>query len=991
MAAGCPFLPFLWEIGSFCCENNHLEGIPSTIFPLGLESTSRAAPSKIGAMNKWLLVASLAVSASATCYYPDGSNAAKDYKYEPCGNSTTTYSTCCYFGEGDKCLANGLCNQPDRFDYRAACQNKDWSNCPEVCMDTDSGTWFALQECGKNKYCCPPADGSDCCKSGAVIYTLAAPSPDGDSDTSSDSNSNSNSESESESGTAAADATDATRTGSSTAETSSSSSDDKGGAPIGAIVGGVVGGIAVIAILAVGGFCFFRRRGKKPAASPEGTVVVEGGAGSSASNSSEISKEKAAAYKQPQSGVAEVEGTAGNVYTEADSTAISKARFNVRQEADEEARIAAEGKKTDTYQSTAPQKEQQHFAEIEGSRGNVYSEADSQAISKARFDAWRQAEEVSQFSYQQEKPTIKPVISPTASPNLAEVSGSPGNVYTEADSQPVTHTHSTIVSHPSGGLSSTTSSPSIDQSSIHHSAFHSAYASPVNSHGHMTSLPHDTTLHQLDQHTHTSATKPTASQPNINLPGIQSFTETETTGTTFAEGVSQAINHPPGKTHHTSTTEQSSAEAKPPLNLPDIQASGGSLWDVYASSAHAATSQSATKINHPSFSEAEGSAGTVFTEADSHAISKPHPTSFQLLGDNTLTSTSHHIGHQTSFTETIESPGIMSTESHSQTVNIPPSTTVTTTTTHTSSSSEKPSSGVGQQNFAEAEGSPGNVYTEADSRPIGKPRPGNQTEEHVSGGSDDVTESSTHQTHQHHTSAIGETATTSFYTEVISHSTTQEKPTTQKPMELSVVEVEGSAGNRYTEADSQPINPPRPENHHSHEQTQATSGGNSLTMQQQLDLAEIEGSAGKLFLEADSTAISPVRPEDTTPAGKSTTNNTQLSLPEIEGSQGTIFVEADSQILEWTKEEPKTITQQTSTLTEVEGTPGNVYSEADSKAINQSHTKESTVELDAPLRKFVEIEGSAGNVYSEADSKTVSVERRETRTTTETKGTHELS
>ncbi|KAJ3524460.1 hypothetical protein NM208_g12052 [Fusarium decemcellulare] len=133
-------------------------------------------------MLKWVLVAAFAGSASATCYYPDGSNAAKDYKYEPCGNSTTTYSQCCYFGEGDKCLPNGLCNQPDRFDYRAACQNKDWSNCPEVCMDTDTGTWFALQTCGKNKYCCPPADGSDCCESGAKIYTLAAPDPSSDSD-----------------------------------------------------------------------------------------------------------------------------------------------------------------------------------------------------------------------------------------------------------------------------------------------------------------------------------------------------------------------------------------------------------------------------------------------------------------------------------------------------------------------------------------------------------------------------------------------------------------------------------------------------------------------------------------------------------------------------------------------------------------------------------------------------------------------------------------
>lgn len=33
VAAGCPFLPFLWEIGSFCCENNHLEGIPRRYSP----------------------------------------------------------------------------------------------------------------------------------------------------------------------------------------------------------------------------------------------------------------------------------------------------------------------------------------------------------------------------------------------------------------------------------------------------------------------------------------------------------------------------------------------------------------------------------------------------------------------------------------------------------------------------------------------------------------------------------------------------------------------------------------------------------------------------------------------------------------------------------------------------------------------------------------------------------------------------------------------
>lgn len=76
----------------------------------------------------------LAASVSASnCYYPDGSRAT-DYDYEPCSNNG--FSTCCYFGEGDKCLANGLCSNPGKYDYyRAACANADWDNCPRACMD----------------------------------------------------------------------------------------------------------------------------------------------------------------------------------------------------------------------------------------------------------------------------------------------------------------------------------------------------------------------------------------------------------------------------------------------------------------------------------------------------------------------------------------------------------------------------------------------------------------------------------------------------------------------------------------------------------------------------------------------------------------------------------------------------------------------------------------------------------------------------------------
>ncbi|SPJ70965.1 uncharacterized protein FTOL_00693 [Fusarium torulosum] len=254
-------------------------------------------------MRKWMLLTVFATRAIATCFYPDGSNAAKDYKYEPCGNSTTTYSTCCYFGEGDKCLANGLCNQPGKWDYRAACQNKDWSNCPEVCMDTDSGTWFALQTCGKNKYCCPPADGSDCCDSGAVIYTLEAPNP-------------------SSSKTKTADATSTLQsvvrtTIVQTATPTSNPRDSTVKSSTPAIVGGTVGGVSFIGFLFLGVFCVYKRRDRPTV--PHYAVAAL----SEKKDDASSGKDNAAVQITPQTGPAEAEGTEGNRYTEVDSQAVN--------------------------------------------------------------------------------------------------------------------------------------------------------------------------------------------------------------------------------------------------------------------------------------------------------------------------------------------------------------------------------------------------------------------------------------------------------------------------------------------------------------------------------------------------------------------------------------------------------------------------------------------------------------------------------------------
>ncbi|KAF5680019.1 hypothetical protein FHETE_561 [Fusarium heterosporum] len=239
----------------------------------------------------------------ATCFYPDGSNAAKDYKYEPCGNSTTTFSTCCYFGEGDECLANGLCSQPGKWDYRAACQNKDWSNCPEVCMDTDSGTWFAMQTCGENKYCCPPANGSDCCDSGAVVYTLEAPNP-----------------SSSKAKTTGATSTFQSVIRTTIIQTPTSTNDPgkgnvKSSTP--AIVGGTVGGVSFIGFLFLGVFCVHKRRGR-PNVSHTATVALVDN-----KNDESSGKDNATVQITPQTGVAEAVGTEGNRYTEVDSRAVN--------------------------------------------------------------------------------------------------------------------------------------------------------------------------------------------------------------------------------------------------------------------------------------------------------------------------------------------------------------------------------------------------------------------------------------------------------------------------------------------------------------------------------------------------------------------------------------------------------------------------------------------------------------------------------------------
>ncbi|KAI2837487.1 hypothetical protein CBS11350_8691 [Aspergillus niger] len=104
-------------------------------------------------------------SATATCYFPDGSIASNNV---PC--SSDTYSACC--GKSDVCLSNNLCMDTGEQPYvlsRGACTDPNWEsdNCPSVCQDInkDGGCSIInlLYKNGVSTYCCgtPISNGSE--------------------------------------------------------------------------------------------------------------------------------------------------------------------------------------------------------------------------------------------------------------------------------------------------------------------------------------------------------------------------------------------------------------------------------------------------------------------------------------------------------------------------------------------------------------------------------------------------------------------------------------------------------------------------------------------------------------------------------------------------------------------------------------------------------------------------------------------------------------
>ncbi|KAF5022196.1 hypothetical protein F66182_5783 [Fusarium sp. NRRL 66182] len=192
--------------------------------------------------------------------------------------------------------------------------NREWGSTDT--KEADSGTWFALQKCGTNKYCCPPANGADCCENGSKVYTLAAPEASAEAET------ETNTDTEIE-----PDATDAAGSGlqsaiRTTSEAASAATDhvntdgpEKSSPPIGAIVGGVVGGVAVLGLLFLGACCVFRRRRRRSV--PYSNRAVTDDTNTDRSN---FGNDKTEVQILPRGGVA------GNKRTEDDSLVFNVAR-----------------------------------------------------------------------------------------------------------------------------------------------------------------------------------------------------------------------------------------------------------------------------------------------------------------------------------------------------------------------------------------------------------------------------------------------------------------------------------------------------------------------------------------------------------------------------------------------------------------------------------------------------------------------------------------
>ncbi|OBS17675.1 hypothetical protein FPOA_09410 [Fusarium poae] len=113
-----------------------------------------------------------------TCYYPGYEDASIEASpvYTPCSSDVTKYSTCCKSDHGHQCLDNGLCLDPTQRLYQGGCTNKNWDNCPDICLSHDPEDSITIKHCETgNFYCCQsdsPTAGNCCLLSERRISAL---------------------------------------------------------------------------------------------------------------------------------------------------------------------------------------------------------------------------------------------------------------------------------------------------------------------------------------------------------------------------------------------------------------------------------------------------------------------------------------------------------------------------------------------------------------------------------------------------------------------------------------------------------------------------------------------------------------------------------------------------------------------------------------------------------------------------------------------------
>lgn len=99
-------------------------------------------------------------------------------------DSPAGFSPCCYLGEGDICLSDGLCywpTQPDghgNYVYRAACTDKSWTDsaCPQVCTVDDPNHFETVSFCpNTTDFCCAKSAEGDCCQHANLRFNLTIP------------------------------------------------------------------------------------------------------------------------------------------------------------------------------------------------------------------------------------------------------------------------------------------------------------------------------------------------------------------------------------------------------------------------------------------------------------------------------------------------------------------------------------------------------------------------------------------------------------------------------------------------------------------------------------------------------------------------------------------------------------------------------------------------------------------------------------------------